>query len=165
MPRKLRLFVPTGIYHVYNRVHHGRHVFDDALEAESWVATAQRLAPLHELTVFAWCLMSNHYHLVVRTGSSRLWRGMARIQAKIDTCVDMFDLNGDDIILKTEILNAVWSVRNLEEADEKYDLWNLPSDVTLMDVRLLERDYADPENDIFAVFRAKQDHLFSRDAI
>jgi REP element-mobilizing transposase RayT len=31
-------------------------------------------------TVFAWCLMSNHYHLAIRTSAIPLWRGMHHLQ-------------------------------------------------------------------------------------
>jgi REP element-mobilizing transposase RayT len=37
----------------------------------------------HGLTVLAWCLMTNHYHLVVQTADVMLWRSMARIQNRI----------------------------------------------------------------------------------
>lgn len=83
MPRLHRLFLPGGIYHVYCRIARGEPVFACANEAQRWVDTVADLADVHELTILAWCLMSNHYHLVVRTGGTALWKAMARIQGTV----------------------------------------------------------------------------------
>ena len=83
MPRRIRLFIRGGIYHVYNRVTRGEPVFRMPAEARCWIDTVAREAQLHELKVLAWCLMPNHYHLVIKTGTLPLWRAMARIQARV----------------------------------------------------------------------------------
>jgi len=83
MPRMPRLFLPGGIYHVYCRVARGEPVFACESEAQGWIDTVAEIADGHELTILAWCLMSNHYHLVVRTGGKVLWRAMARIQGTV----------------------------------------------------------------------------------
>lgn len=83
MPRKPRLFLPHATYHVYCRVARGEFVFDDPSEADSFVEAVRRVADLHHLKIFAWCLMGNHYHLVVRTDSIPLWRTMQRLQGNV----------------------------------------------------------------------------------
>jgi REP element-mobilizing transposase RayT len=83
MPRRNRLFIRGGIYHVYNRVTRGEPVFHMPAEARFWIDTVAREAHLHELKILAWCLMPNHYHLVIKTGTLPLWRAMARIQARV----------------------------------------------------------------------------------
>ncbi len=65
MPRKPRLFVSEATYHVYSRVARGEFAFDDPYEAEEFVETVQHVGDLHNWRVLAWCLMGNHYHLVV----------------------------------------------------------------------------------------------------
>jgi len=82
MARKPRIFVPHGNFHVYCRVSRGEPVFEDRCEAEHWVTTLRETVRLHRLKVLAWCLMSNHYHLVLRSGREPLWRAMARIQRR-----------------------------------------------------------------------------------
>jgi REP element-mobilizing transposase RayT len=37
-------------------------VFSDPLEASEFVETVAEVKRLHQFQVFAWCLMSNHYH-------------------------------------------------------------------------------------------------------
>lgn len=83
MPRHPRLFVPGATYHVYCRVARGEFVFDDPFEAEEFVEAARREFDLDGVRVVAWCLMGNHYHLVIQTGSAPLWRSMLRVQAAV----------------------------------------------------------------------------------
>jgi len=80
MPRRPRLFLRYGIYHVYCRVARGEFVFDDRSEAEEFVEHLRTVRDLDGWTIFAWCIMGNHYHLVVKTGEVALWRSMARLQ-------------------------------------------------------------------------------------
>lgn len=82
MARKPRIFVSHGIYHVYCRVGRGEMVFACDDEANHWLETVRDTARLHQLTVLAWCLLSNHYHLVLRSGPDPIWRPMARIQRR-----------------------------------------------------------------------------------
>ena len=81
MPRKPRLFVSGATYHVYCRVARGEFAFDDPHEAEEFVETVRHTGDLHDWRVLAWCLMGNHYHLVVKTGEIPLWRSMQRLQS------------------------------------------------------------------------------------
>ena len=68
MPRQNRIFVEGGVYHVYNRLGRGERVFDQEMEAAAFVGLLRDVAERDGLTIFAWTLMSNHFHLAVRTG-------------------------------------------------------------------------------------------------
>ena len=83
MPRKPRLFVSEATYHVYSRVARGEFAFDDPYEAEEFVETVRRVGDLHNWRVLAWCLMGNHYHLVVRMGAAPLSRSMKSLQQQV----------------------------------------------------------------------------------
>lgn len=83
MPRKPRLFVSGGIYHVYCRTHRGEMRFERQSDTDSFIRTVAEISSTHQLTILAFALMSNHYHLVVRTADVKLWRSMAAIQARI----------------------------------------------------------------------------------
>lgn len=80
MPRHPRLFLPGAIYHVYCRVARGEFVFDDHDEASEFIERLRSVRDLDGWTIFAWCLMGNHYHLVLKTTEIDLWRSMARLQ-------------------------------------------------------------------------------------
>ena len=83
MPRKSRFFLPGAIYHVYSRVARGEYVFNEPGEAGEFVRIVKDVRELDGFSVLAWCLMGNHYHLVIRTGEVVLWRSMARIQGRV----------------------------------------------------------------------------------
>lgn len=80
MVRRPRVEVEGGVYHVYNRVASGEPVFSDLEEAAEFIETIRETKTRDGWTVLAWCVMSNHYHLVIRTSTVPLWRGMHRIQ-------------------------------------------------------------------------------------
>ena len=83
MPRHPRLFIPEAIYHVYCRVTRGEFVFDDPIEAAEFVSAVREVRDLHGWRIFAWTLMANHYHLVIKTGVIPLWRSMLRLQSEV----------------------------------------------------------------------------------
>ncbi len=80
MVRKARVEVEGGLYHVYNRVASGEPIFSDPEEAVEFIETIREAKTRDGWTMLAWCVMSNHYHLVIRTARVPLWRGMHRIQ-------------------------------------------------------------------------------------
>ena len=83
MPRRPRIVVEGGVYHVYNRIARGEPVFSQVREAELFVELLRTVARRDGLTIFAWCLMANHYHLAVRIGAVPLARTMAYLQARV----------------------------------------------------------------------------------
>jgi REP element-mobilizing transposase RayT len=89
MPRPDRIFVAGGVYHVYNRIGRGERAFDGAEEAAAFVELFRRVVSRDGLTVYAWCLMSNHYHLAVRTGEITLDRSMRSLQQGVTRGVNV----------------------------------------------------------------------------
>jgi len=67
--RRARVEIEGGLYHVYNRVSSGEQVFSDPNEAIELVETIRDVKRRDGWTVFAWCVMSNHFHLVLRTSA------------------------------------------------------------------------------------------------
>lgn len=80
MPRLRREFVEGGLYHVYNRFARGEAVFGDPEEAIGFVERLRDTKERDGFVVLAWCLMSNHFHLVIRTSSVPLSRTMHYLQ-------------------------------------------------------------------------------------
>jgi len=80
MVRRPRVEIEGGLYHVYNRVASGETIFADPNEAIEFIETIRDTKKRDGWTVLAWCVMSNHYHLVIRTATVPLWRGMHRVQ-------------------------------------------------------------------------------------
>jgi putative transposase len=80
MPRRGRVFVEGLIYHVYNRVGRGEAPFKLDDEAERFWALLHEVKTRDGLSVYAWCVMPNHYHLAVRTDAVPLWRSIRFVQ-------------------------------------------------------------------------------------
>ena len=82
MPRPDRVFFDGAVYHVYNRLARGERVFEDGDSAEHFVELLREVTARDQVTVFAWCVMSNHYHLAVQTGPVTLDRPMRSAQQR-----------------------------------------------------------------------------------
>ena len=82
MPRRPRVSVEGGIYHVYNRFARGANLFAEPEEAIHFLEILRKARNRDGLTVLAWCLMSNHYHLALRTGAVPLARTMGYVQSR-----------------------------------------------------------------------------------
>jgi REP element-mobilizing transposase RayT len=82
MPRSLRVFVEGGIYHVYNRFASGEPVFADSEEALEFIELLRYVKQRDGWTVFAWVLMSNHYHLAIRSRAVPISRGFQYLQGR-----------------------------------------------------------------------------------
>lgn len=82
MPRRPRVFVEGGIYHVYNRFASGEPVFADPEEALEFIELLRTVKQRDEWTIFAWVLMSNHYHLAVRSSAVPISRGLHYLQGR-----------------------------------------------------------------------------------
>ena len=80
MPRGRRVLVEGGLYHVYNRFARGEDVFADPEEAVEFSDLLREVKQRDGLTVYAWALLSNHYHIAVRTSAVPLSRSMQRLQ-------------------------------------------------------------------------------------
>lgn len=72
MARLPRIFAPDGIYHVASRGSDRRSLFLLDSDREAFLERLARTAESFELTCLAYCLMGNHYHLLVQTPDERL---------------------------------------------------------------------------------------------
>ena len=76
MPRALRIEYPGAIYHVMNRGDHREPVFRDDFDHTRFLATLTEACTKTDWQVHAYCLMHNHFHLVVETPNVNLVAGM-----------------------------------------------------------------------------------------
>jgi REP element-mobilizing transposase RayT len=54
-------------------------IFDDDADREDFVRRLAELCEEGALVVYAWALMPNHFHLLVRTGATPLGQSMKRV--------------------------------------------------------------------------------------
>jgi putative transposase len=76
MPRQLRIEYPGAIYHVMNRGDRREDIFKDDQDRERFLTALGEACAKTEWQVHAWCLMRNHFHLVIETPQANLVAGM-----------------------------------------------------------------------------------------
>lgn len=76
MARKLRVQYPGAIYHLMNRGDRREPIFCDDHDRQMFLETLGRACEKTDWQVHAWCLMRNHFHLVVETPRANLVEGM-----------------------------------------------------------------------------------------
>jgi putative transposase len=76
MSRKLRVEYPGAIYHVMNRGDRREPIFKDDADRELFLETLGQTCAKTGWQVHAYCLMPNHFHLVVETPQANLVAGM-----------------------------------------------------------------------------------------
>ena len=76
MPRKLRVEFPGAIYHVMSRGDRREDIFRDDVDRQDFLKTLAEACQKTGFQVHAYCLMGNHFHLVVETPEANLVAGM-----------------------------------------------------------------------------------------
>ena len=76
MARKLRVQYPGAIYHVMNRGDHREAIFRSPKDRQLFLETLGQACEKTDWQVHAFCLMGNHFHLVVETPRANLVPGM-----------------------------------------------------------------------------------------
>jgi REP element-mobilizing transposase RayT len=76
MPRSLRIEYHGAIYHVLNRGDRREDIFRDDSDHQRFLATLEEACQKTDWQVHAYCLMRNHFHLVVETPQPNLVVGM-----------------------------------------------------------------------------------------
>ena len=79
MSRPLRIQYPDALYHVMNRGRRGDEVFTEAEDYAAFIDLLKEIVDDYNVKVSAYCLMSNHYHLLVKTPDSNISRAMRHL--------------------------------------------------------------------------------------
>ena len=76
MARKLRVQYPGAVYHVMSRGDRREPIFNDDQDRLLFLETLGEACAKTDWQIHAWCLMSNHFHLVSETPRGNLVPGM-----------------------------------------------------------------------------------------
>jgi REP element-mobilizing transposase RayT len=76
MPRPLRYQIPGATYHLMNRGVRGEPLYTDRREHTRFLELLSETCARYEWLLRAYCLMGNHYHLLVTTPEPTLSVGM-----------------------------------------------------------------------------------------
>jgi len=79
MPRQPRLDTPGTLHHIIGRGIERAKIFRKEEDRIDFINRLAELCREEAVIVYAWALMSNHYHLLVRTGKQPLSASMRRL--------------------------------------------------------------------------------------
>jgi len=79
MSRPLRIQYPDAWYHVMNRGRRGDEIFTEAKDYTAFIDLLKEIVDDYNVKVSAYCLMSNHYHLLVQTPDANISRAMRHL--------------------------------------------------------------------------------------
>jgi len=79
MTRPLRIEYPDAWYHVMNRSRKGQEAFATVEDCNSFIDIIKDAAEIFNMKITAYCLMTNHYHILVQTPDANLSRCMRHI--------------------------------------------------------------------------------------
>jgi len=82
MARPLRIEFPGALYHITARGNAGQDIFLDARDSLRFLDVLDQVANRCRWRCYAYCLMTNHYHLVVETPAPNLAHGMRQINGR-----------------------------------------------------------------------------------
>ena len=81
VPRKIRIQYPGAMYHIMSRGNRRENIFLNDVDRHDFLKTLAEACQKTGWQVHAYCLMSNHYHLVLETPNANLVPGMAWLQS------------------------------------------------------------------------------------
>ena len=85
MARPLRIEYPDAFYHVTARGNEQKDVFKSQKDREKFLTYLESATTRYGAAIHAWCLMSNHYHLLLETPIGNLSQIMRHINGAYTT--------------------------------------------------------------------------------
>jgi putative transposase len=80
MARARRRFAPGLVYHVIARGNHREQIFLCPRDYAAYLRRIASYARDYEIVIYAYCLMPNHVHLLIRVGGTPIWKFMQGLQ-------------------------------------------------------------------------------------
>jgi putative transposase len=79
MPRKARLDAPGTLHHIIGRGIERVEIFRSNFDRDNFLSRVAELCRGNSWTVYAWALMPNHFHLLIRTGQQSISQSMRKL--------------------------------------------------------------------------------------
>ena len=79
MPRKSRIDTPGALHHIMARGIEGGKIFRDNKDRDHFLERLENILKDTGTSCYAWALIPNHFHLLLRTGSTLLTTVMRRL--------------------------------------------------------------------------------------
>jgi REP element-mobilizing transposase RayT len=79
MSRPLRLEFPGALYHITSRGNRMEPIYEDDEDRQQFLLLMDEVGNSYNWVCHAYCLMTNHYHLLIETPDANLSRGMRQL--------------------------------------------------------------------------------------
>lgn len=79
MARPARIEYPGALYHITSRGNRQDEIYDDDADRTSFLKILGKTCERYNWICHAYCLMSNHYHLLIETPEGNLSKGMRQL--------------------------------------------------------------------------------------
>ncbi len=79
MARPLRIEFSGALYHITARGNRQAAIYDDDNDRQTFLSTLADVIESYEWLCYAYCLMDNHYHLLIETPNGNLAKGMRQL--------------------------------------------------------------------------------------
>lgn len=175
MGRRRRIEVPGGYYHVHSRGNDRQAISFGRWSGRLFVRELERASLRHGWRIFAYCLMTNHYHVVLQIGDAGISAGMCELNgrfaiktnATIKRTNHLFGQRFRSHLLETEghlfesvrytLLNPVRARQIVDPARWRFSSMRptlrLEPSPSFLDVEWILSHFADDEKRAAAVFR------------
>lgn len=85
MARPLRIEYEGAIYHVISRGNNGNNIYRTDRDKRRFLEYLESTKDQYQFIVHAYCLMDNHYHLLLETPEANLSKGMQMLNSAYTT--------------------------------------------------------------------------------
>ncbi|MCD2450167.1 transposase [Methylicorpusculum oleiharenae] len=82
MTRPLRLEFPNALYHITSRGDRREDIYEDAEDRLIFLTLLGKVVADFNWLCHGYCLMTNHYHLIVETLEGNLSKGMRQLNGE-----------------------------------------------------------------------------------
>lgn len=79
MARKTRPWYPGAVYHIMARGNHQQDIVGDESDFEVLLEMLKRTSLRYGTSIHSFCLMTNHYHLLIETTDEPVWKIMKQL--------------------------------------------------------------------------------------
>ena len=92
MARPWRIEFEGALYHVLSRGNERRDIYRDREDRLSFMDTLGEMSARFDIDIFAYVLMNNHYHLLLRTNRANLSKSMQWLEEIGDVVDKLYNL-------------------------------------------------------------------------
>jgi len=82
MSRPIRIQYPGALYHIMSRGNERKDIFKDKKDYQNFIEIFSDVIDQYNWQCYAYCLMPNHYHLLIKTIDPNLSMGMRQLNGR-----------------------------------------------------------------------------------